>query len=183
MIIERKGCPPNKNTFLIKPITKLLKKYIINGIWIDPYANDNTIKKILNNNIKIITNDLNPEFKTDYHLDSLDFLKTFQNNSIDGIVYDPPYSVRQVSECYKNIGKKVTSEMTRNDFYSNVKKEIVRILKVNGKYIGFGWNSNGISKAYGFSKDYILLIAHGAWHNDTIVLVQTKLQNSLDKWK
>lgn len=37
-------------------------------------------------------------------MDALDFLKMFDNNSVDGVVYDPPYSVRQVSECYKSVG-------------------------------------------------------------------------------
>lgn len=180
MNIERKFATPTKNTFLMKPVRNLLKKTIIKGTWIDPYANNNTLKKIINSNVKIITNDLNPEFKTDYNLDALDFLKKFNYESIDGVVYDPPYSVRQVAECYKGVGIKVTSEMTRSDFYSNATREIARILKPNGIFIGFGWNSNGIAKRYGFVKDFILLIAHGYHHNDTIVVVQTKKQTSIE---
>ncbi|WP_339061965.1 hypothetical protein LC567_08060 [Fusobacterium animalis] len=59
---------------------------------------------------------MNCEYDTDFHLDALDFIKQFSDNSIDGILYDPPYSPRQVSECYKEFGKKVTSEMTRSTF-------------------------------------------------------------------
>ena len=84
MIIERKWAMPNKNTFSIKPIKDLILLEKNEGIWIDPFANKNKIATI--------TNDLNPNFDTNYHLDALDFLKLFKDESIDGILYDPPYS-------------------------------------------------------------------------------------------
>lgn len=77
---------PNKNTFSIKPIKKLIEEQLIDGIWINPYANSNTIATI--------TNDLNPIYNTNYHLDALDFLRLFDNNSIDRVLFDPPYSPR-----------------------------------------------------------------------------------------
>jgi len=84
---------PNKNTFSIKPIKEMISKEITEGIWIDPFANANKLATI--------TNDLNPEYDTDYHLDTNEFLKQFKDESIDGVLYDPPYIPRQVSECYK----------------------------------------------------------------------------------
>ena len=36
-----------------------------------------------------ITNDLNPERPTDYHLQAIDFLKKFKDKSVDGVLYDP----------------------------------------------------------------------------------------------
>jgi len=176
MKLERYFAAGNKNTFLIKPIKKILQQEITNGKWLDPFANINTIKKIIPT-VKFITNDLNKEFPTDYHLDALDFLKQFIDESIEGILFDPPYSVRQVSECYKSFGMKVTQETTRADFWSKLKKEIARILKPKGKFIQFGWNSNGINKQ--FTKKRVILIAHGGIHHDTIILVQIKKQSSL----
>jgi DNA modification methylase len=52
-----------------------------------------------------ITNDLNPEFNTDYHLDALEFLKSIPNESADLVLYDPPYSITQASTLYKEYGK------------------------------------------------------------------------------
>lgn len=177
MIIERKWAMPNKNTFLIRPIMELLKEEVQNGIWIDPFANDNTIKKIIqNSSVTLITNDLNPEYNTDYHLDALDFLRQFTDNSIDGVLYDPPYSVRQVAESYKHFGYEVTSEITRSDWWTKHKKEIARIAKIGGKVISFGWNSMGIGKNNGFEIQRILLVPHGGIHNDTIVVVEKKIQ-------
>lgn len=165
--IQRQWAMPNKNTFDIKPIKELIQSELTNGIWIDPFANQNKLATI--------TNDLNPDFDTDYHMDALDFLKTFQNESVDGVLYDPPYSPRQVTECYQGVGMNVTSETTRASFWGNQKKEISRIVKPGGKVITFGWNSGGIGRKYGFEITRILLVPHGGWHNDTICTVEVKV--------
>lgn len=136
------------------------------GLWIDPFANTSKFAHV--------TNDLNPEFDTDYHLEALDFLKMFETESVDGILYDPPFSPRQVSESYKRIGLNVTQQMTQSTFWANHKKEISRILRKGGKVISFGWNSGGIGKLNGFKIKRILLVAHGGWHNDTICTVEIK---------
>lgn len=140
--ISRIWAMPNKNTFDIKPIRSLIMEEMGAGVWIDPFANKNKLASI--------TNDLNSEYDTDFHMDALDFLKTFENESVDGILYDPPYSPRQVSECYHNVGYDVTNETTRASFWGNQKKEIARIVKPGGKVITFGWNSGGIGRKHGF---------------------------------
>ena len=159
---------PNKNIFEIVPIKKLIAEELgEDTFWIDPFANCN--------NVADVTNDLNPACDTDYHMDALDFLKMFGSKSVDGVLYDPPYSPRQVSECYKNFGIEVTQETTRASFWGNHKKEIARIVKPSGKVITFGWNNGGIGAKYGFKIKRILLVAHGGWHNDTICTVEVKL--------
>lgn len=167
MQINRKWCMPNKNTFDIKPIKEIIDKYMVDGVIIDPFANKNKIATI--------TNDLDEQYDTDYHMDATDFLKMFEDNSVDMVLYDPPYSPRQVSECYKNLGKTVNMKTTQASYWSNQKKEIGRILKPNGIVITCGWNSGGIGKKYGMEIQEILLVPHGGWHNDTIVTVEKKI--------
>ncbi len=167
--IERIWAMPNKNTFEIKPINNLITEEMTDGIWIDPFANRNKLADI--------TNDLSPDYDTDYHLDALDFLKLFDDNSVDGVLYDPPYSPRQVSECYNNVGLNVTWDTTKASFWGNHKREISRIVKLGGKVITFGWNSGGIGYKYGFEIERILLVPHGGWHNDTICTVEVKTHN------
>ena len=164
--IERVWAMPNKNTFEIKPIHELILDELTDGLWIDPFAN--------RNKLATVTNDLSLEFDTDYHLDALDFMKLFENDSVEGVLYDPPYSPRQVSECYNNVGYDVTWDTTKASFWGNHKREISRIVKLGGKVITFGWNSGGIGYKYGFEIQRILLVPHGGWHNDTICTVEIK---------
>lgn len=169
MKIDRKWCMPNKNTFTIKPIEELIEKYIAPGeIIIDPFAN--------NSKIATITNDLDKQYNTDYHLDALDFLKMFDNNSVDLVLYDPPYSPRQVSESYKKLGKSVNMQTTQASYWSKQKDEIARIVKPNGICISCAWNSNGIGKTRGFETVEILLVSHGGNHNDTIITVEKRME-------
>ena len=168
MYINRIWAMPNKHTFDIKPIKELIDKYMINGVVIDPFANKNKIANI--------TNDLDTQFDTDYHLDAIDFLKMFNDNSVDMILYDPPFSPRQVSECYRKLGKTVNMQTTQASYWSKQKKEIARIVKKDGIVITCGWNSGGIGKTNGFEIVEILLVPHGGWHNDTIVTVERKIK-------
>lgn len=161
---------PNKNTFDIPAIYDLIMKYKpqdINAVVIDPFANQNQIANI--------TNDLDEQYPTTHHLDALDFLKLFGDNSVDMVLYDPPYSPRQVAECYKSLGKTVNMQTTQASYWSNQKKEIGRIVKKNGIVVTCGWNSGGIGQKYGFEIAEILLVPHGGWHNDTIVTVEHKV--------
>lgn len=168
MIFNRIWEMPNKNTFDIRCISRLIHKYHKPGqISIDPFANTNRIASI--------TNDIDPAMAADYCMDALKFLQIFDNSSVDFILYDPPYSPRQVSECYKKLGLTVNMQTTQASFWGNLKKEIGRIAKPNGLVISFGWNSNGIGKNNGFKLIEILNVAHGGQHNDTICTVEIKL--------
>ncbi len=169
MIITRGWAMPDHNTFSIKPIGILIDKHLTDGKWLDPFSRNSPYKN------KTITNDLNTEFEADYHLEALEFLKQFDDNSIDGVLFDPPYSPRQISECYKNVGRDVHMKDTQSSFYSERKREVSRIIKPKGIVICFGWNSGGIGKSLGFELQEILLVAHGGAHNDTICTVEMKL--------
>ena len=90
------------------------------------------------------------------------------------VLFDPPYSPRQVSECYKKLGKTVNMQTTQASYWGDMKKEIARTLNPSGVCITFGWNSGGIGKKYGMDIEEVLLVAHGGWHNDTIITVDRK---------
>ena len=98
MKIERIWAMPSAWTFTIKPIANLLKEEII-GLSCDPFAGENSPATV--------TNDLNPERPTTYHMDAIEFLKSQPDNHYDTVLLDPPYSLRQVSEHYKEAGIKV----------------------------------------------------------------------------
>jgi hypothetical protein len=170
MIFDYSWSMPNKNTFSIPPVAELLYKEMLVGqarIWIDPFAR--------NSKIATITNDLNLDTTAQYHMDAVDFLKMFDADSIDGILYDPPYSLRQTKECYDGIGLKLSYADSIGENVKQAKTEIRRILKPEGKVISFGWNSIGMGKKRGFEKVKILLVCHGRSHNDTICVIEKKI--------
>lgn len=157
---------PNKNTFDIRCIRKLIDRYNVGGFSIDPFANTNRIATV--------TNDIDPAMGCDYCMDAVDFIKLHSDLSVDLTLYDPPYSPRQVSESYRKLGMSVNMETTQSSFWSKLKKEISRVTKINGIVISCGWNSGGMGKTNGFDILEIMLVAHGGAHNDTIVTVERK---------
>ena len=145
MKFNRIWAMPNSQTFKIKPIKEFVERNLIEGVdrpWtqvvVDPFANDSKYGTI--------TNDLNTNYFTDYHMDALDFLRMLDTECADVVIYDPPYSLRQVVECYKGVGREVTQETTRSSWRARHLDEIKRILKPGGKALCFGWNSNGVRK-------------------------------------
>lgn len=174
MKITREYCIPSKNTFSMKPLLQLTHKYINQekpSLIIDPFARECRIANI--------TNDLDPEFKTTYNMDAYEFLQTFNSNSVSMILFDPPFTPRQVKECYSKLDRTVNWQDTQYTFWRKIKDEITRILKVGGISITCGYNSNGIGLKNGFVVEEILLLQHGTNHNDTIVTVERKVQGNL----
>lgn len=172
MEIKRIKAPPNKNTFLIKPIAKLLRKYVKDGKgWIDPFSGENSPAEF--------TNDLNEDKPTKYHMKSVEFCN-IMNEKYNGILLDPPYSPRQIKECYNGIGLICSSTDTQNSkLYGDTRKAIYKNIKLGGYAISFGWNSTGFGKNMGFEIVEILLVNHSSAHNDTIVVVEKRIQEVL----
>lgn len=169
--MSRSWAMPSSNTFSIKPIKNLIKPYLVGksvSQVVDPFVRNSPFKNLC------ISNDLDPDIDAQFHMDALDFLKTFDDRKVDVVLFDPPYSTRQVSECYRKLDKAVNMETTRSSFWTSLKREVGRIVAPNGICITCGWNSGGIGKSLGFSIEEILLVAHGGWHNDTIITVERK---------
>ena len=169
MKFNRIWAMPNHNTFTIRPIRELIGRYIVVGDFIDPFARNSPF-----NSACKFTNDLNPGAETTHHMEALDFLNEI-GGEYSGALFDPPYSPRQISECYKSVGREVHTQDTQSSFYGDRKKALAKIIKVGGVVISCGWNSGGLGKNLGFEIEEILLVPHGGAHNDTIVTVERKI--------
>jgi len=166
MLIERKWAMPSKWTFTIKPIKEYLDMVLPNyDTIVEPFTGMC--------GRGTITNDLNPSIPAMYHMNAVDFLKMFDECSVDCVLNDPPYSLEQIKRSYNNVGIESIGDDSKH-FYSQLRDEISRILKPNGCAITFGYSSNGIGLTRGFIMDYIMLIAHGGNHYDTIMTVEYK---------
>jgi len=178
MIFNRAIANPSKWTFTISPIKALIGRYVGDGEgWVDPYAGDNSPAEF--------TNDHNPSRKATHHLEAEEFCKNIvpEPPGFKGVLFDPPYSYRQVSEHYKVIGKKATPLDTSNNFFNRAKNPLCDKIRPGGYAISCGWNSNGFGFNRGFEIIEILLVAHGQHHNDTIVIVERKFNGVLPGWK
>ena len=172
MKIRRVFAQPSRHTFLIKPVRELILQYVNNPLcWIDPCAGYHSLAGI--------TNDLNPECPTDYHLHMLDFAKKL-DGQYDGILFDPPYSLQQMKEVYNSIGIDKLRKRDAQRFYGDARYVFAPKIKDGGYAICCGWNSIGFGKRRGFEMLEVLLVCHGRAHNDTIVTVEMKRQMYFD---
>ena len=104
--------------------------------------------------------------------------KEAQGVRCDLAILDPPYSPRQISECYQEAGIKCGMKETQNTaLYSRVKNAMAEVLTDNAIVLSFGWNSAGMGQKHGFEQIEIMLVCHGGAHNDTICLAERKRPN------
>lgn len=158
--ITRTWAMPNRHTFAIKPIKELVEKYVGQGEgWVDPFCGESAYAEFLND-LKDGTS-------------AKDFLREFEYDTMNGVLFDPPYSPRQISECYKKIGLDVTQKDTQNQ-WTDEKNRASLIIKPGGLCLSFGWNSSGLGNARNFEIIEMLIVNHGAAHNDTICVVERK---------
>ena len=165
MIFNRSFAMASADTFSVKPIGEFVQRYLTQSVCsVDPFAR--------NNQWCDYTNDLNPETKAKYHLDAEEFLDHV-GVYFDCAIFDPPYSPRQISECYKSVGREVGMAGTQNAaLYSRVRVALAKCLLPNAIVLSFGWNSVGMGKKYNAEILEILLVAHGGAHNDTICMAE-----------
>lgn len=162
MNVSRAWEMPSKWTFRMKSASGIIARYQ-SGVWADPFAGETSPAQI--------TNDIEGRGAM-YQMDALEFLSSRGDSSVDGCLFDPPYSVEQ---CLRRYTPKHNGTAGRAEYWGKCKDEIGRIVKPNGYCISFGWDSTGIGKNRGFEIVEILLVCHGACHNDTIITVERKI--------
>ncbi len=170
--MRRVWAMPNADTFSVPPIGDMVRKYL-RGVSVDPFAR--------NKRWATHTNDLNPATEAEHHMDAVAFLDMLaaQGVKADVVILDPPYSPRQISECYAAAGLKAGMKDTQNAaLYARVRQSARRLCNAGTTVLSFGWNSTGMGP--GFETVELLLVAHGGAHNDTICLVERMNQPDLD---
>jgi len=165
---------PNSETFSVPPIGQFVRRYLADSkVSVDPFAR--------NKRWATYTNDLNPETDAEYHLDAEKFLHLLADKKVkaDLVIFDPPYSLRQISECYKAIGLTVGMKETQTAcFYQRVRNAVIPICAPDAIILSFGWNSVGMGKRHNFKQMEIFLCCHGGAHNDTICVAEQRLPSA-----
>ena len=175
MAMSRVWAMPNADTFSVEPIHNFVWKYLHQAkVSIDPFAR--------NKRWATYTNDINPNTEAEYHLDATDFLDMLKEKGVkaDFLSFDPPYSPRQLKECYDSFGKKMQLEDGQT---ARMRKEwrnhALPLLTQDAVVLSFGWNTVGFGGGLGFDLEEILLVCHGADHNDTICIAERRSQYGL----
>ena len=114
--LTRVWCMPSKWTFHVKPIKDLLKRYDVGLGWIDPFCGELSPAEY--------RNDLNPNNShAHHHLEALEFL-LLKHWEIAGAIFDPPYSLTQVSRSYNDIGLKFKAKENPTGGFPKVRQRI-----------------------------------------------------------
>ena len=167
MLLSREWVMPSQWTFRMKPVKRLLRKYEVGDKWADPFAGLTSPAEY--------RNDIEARPEVTHVGDGLDFLRGLKNESVVGVLFDPPYSVEQCLRCYT---PKQNGTAGRAEYWAKCKDEIARIIQPDGWVISFAWDSTGCGLSRGFELAEVLLLCHGACHNDTIITVERKMLQS-----
>ena len=159
--------PPKKYTF---EMPKLYKWTIQNckGEVLNLFAGKTILKEI-----KEIRVDLNKSMSADYYMDAFEFVQMAKKNGwqYDTVLFDPPYNLRKSREKYMGI---YTSELRK------IKTEIPYIIKENGFVISYGYDTTGMGRQRGFELIHICIVNHSGDYNDTLCIIERKLQQKIN---
>lgn len=171
ILFQRVWGMPSADTFDCEPIKGFVQKYLMKSkVSVDPFAR--------NKRWATWTNDLDPETAAQSHIQAKTYLKERHYDGIlaDLIILDPPYSPRQISECYERLNLSCSIQDSQNGrMYKEVKDAAEPVCAPGGIVLCFGWNSSGMGKERGFELVEVLLVCHGGAHNDTICTAEKKL--------
>jgi hypothetical protein len=167
---SREWAMASANTFEVPPIRDFVMRYFRRSrVSVDPFAR--------NNRWASYTNDLDPATQADRHMDAEQFLLDLSDRGVraDLVIFDPPYSPRQIAECYRGVGREVGMAETQSALlYQRVRDAIEPICTDEAIVLSFGWNSVGMGKRHDFQQLEILLVCSGGAHNDTICLAEQR---------
>jgi hypothetical protein len=162
---------PNHETFKIPPIASFVHRYWNQSIIsVDPFAR--------NTNLATFCNDMNPNTEAEFHMEATEFMEMLAGRAIqaDLVIVDPPYSPRQVKECYDSFGHKMKQgDALLGAVRKKLKAAINEITGPSGVVLHFGWNTVGMGKGLGFEQLEIMLVCHGSDHNDTICVAERRV--------
>jgi hypothetical protein len=135
----------------------------------DPFARDCELAKY--------TNDLDEDTNAKEHKPALEFLQQFETDSMDYVIFDPPFSQRQADDHYNGIGHNLYASDAV--LMSDCLDEATRIIKPNGYLLKFGYNCNTFHPHMELVKLWLIQKIHRTHNNTTIVSLWQNKQQSL----
>ncbi len=136
---------------------------------IDPFARNDTTAYPH-------TNDINPNTSAVHHVDALEFLKTYENETFEIGLLDPPFSDRMSKDKYgtSNLYAADSQKMRK------IELQLGNLIKHNGVIIKFGYNSSRPHP--GYECEDVEIWNLGACRNDIIVSIWRRKNMSIEGW-
>lgn len=145
------------------PVAAFIKRHIGGALTIvDPFCGESTIGTH-RNDIRF------------GGVDAEEYVRSLVEQGVvaDAVLFDPPYSPRQIAECYRAIGVKVERSDTQNArLYRRVRHALGEILSPGGVALSFGWQSTGFGRSWDTAE--LLIVQHGGAHSDTLCVAQRR---------
>jgi len=141
----------------------------VNPVYVDPFARDCPWAGENTNDIDITTDAV-------HHMDALDYLKAWENDAADLVLFDPPFSQRQAVEKYGAH----TNLYTDGKYVSGCMAEIERVLVPGGLLLKLGYNSTRHRDTFDLVKMWV--VNFGGNRNDVIVTLWRKGNHTLREW-
>lgn len=164
---RREWAMANGDTFSVPVIGDMVKRYLkASKVSVDPFAR--------NKRWATHTNDLNTATEAEHHMDSIAFLEMLvaKGTMADLVIFDPPYSPRQIKECYDSIGLKMGALDAMRTNWMRERDLIVQMQNPGDVVLSFGWNSMGMGKKRGYEIIEGLMVCHGVGHYDTLCMAE-----------
>jgi len=155
--------PPRSYTFE-QPKLKLWVEKWCKGRTLNLFGGSTRLK------VNEISNDIDINMKTDYHMDVIEFVENWKGELFETVILDPPYNWRKAKEKYE--GRMIGQ-------YPKLKNKLLNIITKESRVITLGYDTVGMSKSRGFEKIAICLVCHGGDHHDTLCLVEEKIKPKL----
>jgi len=166
---------PNGDTFTVPIIGNMVQRYLQRSeVSVDPFAR--------NKRWATHTNDLNTKTEAEHHMDSIAFLEMLVGQGVhaDLVIFDPPYSPRQIKECYDSVGIKMGALDAMRTNWMRERDLIARMQRPGDVVLPFGWNSMGMGKKRRYEIVEGMIVCHGVGHNDTICMAERRLADEPD---
>ena len=178
--MSRAWAMPSPRTFGVRPIRMFVERWLAASPRpvADPFAGDCLLADW--------RNDVNPATPAEFHLDALDFLLALEARGVAPgcVLFDPPYSPRQAADCYEAAGldartleavrERRGSVWRRTKAWREERDAVARIQPPGGVTLSFGWDTVGMGRKRGYSLEEVLVVCHGACHNDTLCVAERR---------
>jgi len=123
---------------------------------------------------EIIRNDLNPDRDADYHVDVCDISDKIGADSVDTVVYDPPFSTEQAGSSYDGVNVAHEGQAMR---------EIDTVLRPGGRVIKFGFSTTTMPGELDYTRELVVIFNTLGRMNDWLMTVDKRQNHSLSQYE